>query len=245
MLLTTALLLAMTASAQPARLPRDEPNTGLNRWHSDTGFQIYNGKRCVTVYQNLQANEAVVAEDCTGSTFLGWNMNGGAMGNTNHIRVANTNLCLSAGTDCGSPSPPLPFLTTPADPPLRLWSARLTPSQAVGQRPPPHAAAVQPLERQRDLHQHAALAQVAGRGAGRVPAHEAADGSSVRLRRDRVVHGRPRWLEAVRVRPVGDAALALVSALWWWSLMKARTTRTSGTRTTGRRGLRRRLKGRS
>lgn len=108
MLATTALLLAMTVAAQPTRLPRDEPNTGLNRWHSDAGFQIYNGKRCVTVYQNLQANEGIVAEDCTGSTFLGWNMNGGAMGNTNHLRVANTNLCLSAGTDCGCPLPVLP-----------------------------------------------------------------------------------------------------------------------------------------
>ncbi|GMK55655.1 hypothetical protein CspeluHIS016_0207110 [Cutaneotrichosporon spelunceum] len=86
-----SLLLALAASARegPDRLPRTDPAA------TEVGFTLMKGEWCI-----VPSGEAVVAENCTLSAqFPGWNLGGGRINYSHHLRVANTDLCLSAGTD--------------------------------------------------------------------------------------------------------------------------------------------------
>lgn len=96
MFVAVPLLLALAASARerPARLPRADPQV------VDVGFTLTKGEWCVTP-DGAQAGDGVVAENCTKSEkFPGWNLSGSGINVAHHLRVANTSLCLSAGTDC-------------------------------------------------------------------------------------------------------------------------------------------------
>lgn len=96
MLVPAALLFALAASARPARLVERQDD----RSPMDVGFQFKNDGRCILPKGTIGEGEPIVAEDCTGSTFSGWNLDGAAVGNAHQLRVANTNLCVAAGTDC-------------------------------------------------------------------------------------------------------------------------------------------------
>ncbi|BEI84906.1 hypothetical protein CcaverHIS002_0503070 [Cutaneotrichosporon cavernicola] len=89
------LLFALAASARegPARLPRADPAL------VDAGFTLKNREWCIAP-SGAQAGDGVVAENCTQSAkFPGWNLSGGRIDSPHHLRVANTTLCLSAGTN--------------------------------------------------------------------------------------------------------------------------------------------------
>ncbi|CAK9781298.1 hypothetical protein CC85DRAFT_328715 [Cutaneotrichosporon oleaginosum] len=93
----TPLLIALAASAnareRPARLPRAEVKP------VDVGFTLKKDAWCISP-SGGQAGDFVVAENCTESAqFPGWNLGGSAIEKGHHLRVANTTLCLSAGTD--------------------------------------------------------------------------------------------------------------------------------------------------
>lgn len=104
MLLTVPLLaLAVMAVARPGPARPSEREAAAAAHDRgkprDVGFQFQNDGRCIHPNWTLVAGEPIVAEGCKGSKFPGWNLNGASIGAAHHLKVANTNLCLSAGTN--------------------------------------------------------------------------------------------------------------------------------------------------